>query len=220
MPDWSAIVRARLTPLGLDAERDDAIRSELAGHLEDAYADARRRGCAEDDAVARALERVPDWTHLSRTIRAAQKDDPMSHDTKTLWMPGMAALCGAAAVIVIVTRALPSSLWVNPRATVPMTILMLASYLACGALGAWWSRRAGGSVKTRFFAGIFPLALHLAIIITAIVVGMLTEARVHPEHLRVNFQLRVLLAFVVIPGVALTVGTLPFLRNASSTRAA
>ena len=31
--------------LGIEAEREEEIRAELAGHLEDAYVDAIRRGC-------------------------------------------------------------------------------------------------------------------------------------------------------------------------------
>jgi hypothetical protein len=100
-----------------------------------------------------------------------------------------------------------------------MTALWLSSYLAFGAIGAFWSRRAGGSVRARLLAGVFPLALHLAIIVPTMTVSMLTEGRMHPEHLRPNFQLGVLLVFVVIPGAALAIGTLPFLRDGAKTSA-
>jgi hypothetical protein len=135
--DWSSVVRSRLIALGIEAEREEEIRAELAGHLEDAYVDAIRRGCTEEDAVARALERVPDWTRLADAIRRAdQKEGPMSPDAKTLWLPGMAALGCAAAVMLGVPRLLPASLWLDPRATMPMTAGLLLSYLAFGALGA------------------------------------------------------------------------------------
>jgi len=213
--DWSDVVGTRLAALGLDAEREQQIRAELAGHLEDACADAVRRGCTEEDAVARALERVPDWTHLADAIRRAdQKEGPMSPDAKTLWLPGMAALGCAAAVMLGVTRFLPPSLWTNPRATLPMTTALLLAYLTCGALGAWWSRRAGGSVTARLFAGLFPVALHVSIFVTVIVAAMF-----EPE-LQINFQLRAALIFIVIPGVALAIGTLPFLRDNTKTFAA
>ena len=70
MRDWSSVVRSRLIALGIEAEREEQIRAELAGHLEDAYADAIRRGCTEEDAAARALAQVPDWTRLADAIRA------------------------------------------------------------------------------------------------------------------------------------------------------
>jgi len=216
--DWAEIVRTRMTALGLDADREEQIRAELAGHLEDACADAVRRGHTEEDAVARALERVPDWTHLADAIRHAdQKEGPMSPDAKTLLLPGMTALGCAGAVMLGVTQ-LPGSLWADPRATVPMTAALLLAYLMCGALGAWWSRRAGGGIAARLAAGLFPLALHLSIFGTVLVVAMF-ETR-DPEQLQFNFQLRAGLVFILVPAIALTVGALPFLQGKTKTRAA
>jgi hypothetical protein len=218
--DWSSVVRSRLIALGIEAEREEQIRAELAGHLEDAYADAIRRGCTEEDAAARALAQVPDWTHLARTIRRAdQEGDPMTRDAKTLLLPGMITLCCAAAVLLGITQLVPSSLWADPRTSVRllMPALVLLSYLAFGAFGASWSRRAGGSIVARFFAGMFPLALHAAMFVTVVVVGMRDSAR-HADFLQLNFQLRLALVFVVIPGVALTIGTLPFLRDGTRAR--
>jgi hypothetical protein len=203
--------------LGIEAEREEEIRAELAGHLEDAYVDAIRRGCTEEDAVARALGRVPDWTRLADAIRRAdQKEGPMSPDAKTLWLPGMAALGCAAAVMLGVPRLLPASLWLDPRATMPMAAGLLLSYLAFGALGASLSRRGGGSTVSRFVAGVFPLLLHISIFVTVVVAAMF-ETRA-PEQLQFNFQLRAGLIFIVIPGIALTLGALPFLRDRTKTR--
>ena len=218
MRDWSSVVRSRLIALGIEAGREEQIRAELAGHLEDAYADAIRRGCTEEDAAARALAQVPDWTRLADAIRADQKGGPMSPDAKTLWLPGMAALGCAAAVMLGVPRLLPASLWLDPRATMPMTAGLLLSYLALGALGASLSRRAGGGIAARLAAGIFPLALHVSILVTVVVAAMFGDRR-SPEAIQLNFQLRAALIFIVIPGVALAVGTLPFLRDGAKTRA-
>jgi hypothetical protein len=217
--DWSEIVCARLRRVSLDADREHEIRAELAGHLEDAYEDARRRGCSEEDAVARALAAVPDWAQLERTIqRANQEGELMSLATKTLWAPGMAGLFCAAALVLGVTRLASPARWADPRPEAQWlaAAIGLSCYVAFGALGASWSRRAGGSVWVRFLAGVFPLALHVAMVITAIAIGMVSEIRWHPQQLRLNFQLGVVLAFVIIPGIALAVGTLPFLRKGES----
>jgi len=214
--EWSAIVGARLSALGLDAEREKQIRAELAGHLEDVHAEAVRRGCSEEDAVACALERVPDWTHLAGAIRHAdQEEGSMSHDAKTLWLPGMAALGCAAALLVGTSRLLPGSVWIDPGARLPMMAVMLLSYLLCGALGAWWSRRAGGSMAARLVAGVFPLALHASIFVIVVVAAIVENSR-QPGHVPINFQLRAVLPFVVIPGIALALGALPFLRDAAT----
>jgi hypothetical protein len=214
VPDWAAIVGSRLGALGLDPAREEEVRAELAAHLEDLYAEARRRGSADAEATARALERVPDWSHLARIIRRAdRRDGSMSRDAKTIWVPGMAALAGAAAVILASTL-LPSSLWADRRADVPMALAAIAIYLACGALGAAWSRRAGGTIRDRLCAGLLPLALHVAIFVLALVVATVSDGRPHPETVLLNLQLRVAVVFLVIPGIALAIGTLPFLRDA------
>ena len=207
MRDWSGVLRSRLAPFGIEAEREEQIRVELAGHLEDACADALRSGCTEAEAVARALERVPDWIDLADAIRDADlKDGPMSHDARTLWLPGMAALGASAAVLLGAARLAPGSLWADPGATLPMMAAMLLSYLLCGALGAWWSRRAGGSVAARFVAAIFPLALHLCMVLVAAI------------RLPSDVRPGVALGFIVIPGIALTIGALPFLTSSLPSR--
>ena len=141
----------------------------------------------------------------------------MSPDAKTLWLPGMAALGCAAAVLLGTSRLLPASLWLDPRATVPMATLFLLSYLAFGALGASLSRRAGGGIAARLAAGIFPLALHVLIFVTVVVAAMFGDRR-SAEAIQINFQLRVALIFIVIPGIALTIGALPFLRDRTRAR--
>jgi hypothetical protein len=47
MPDWREMARRRLTPLALDAERQEEIIVELADHLEDLYSDLVRQGKSE-----------------------------------------------------------------------------------------------------------------------------------------------------------------------------
>jgi hypothetical protein len=218
--DWSAVVDARLSALGLDGRKEAQIRAELAGHLADAYADAMRRGCDDEDAAARALAQVPDWTNLADVIRRAnQEGDPMTRDARTLLVPGMAALCGASAVVLGLLRFVPPSVWTDDRMAVRLLVpaLWLVCYLALGALGASLSRRAGGGVAARFVAGIFPLALHLLIFATVVVAAVFENSR-FPEPLQINFQLRAALAFLVVPGIALAVGALPFLRGKTGTR--
>ena len=218
MRNWAALVRERMAALGLDPEREEEIRAELAGHLEDEYLAARRRGCSEEQAVAQALERVPDWAGLARTIRAAaQKDGAMSKDARTVLLPGMAASCGPILLFAL-ARLIPPAFWsIGMRASV--LILLTVPYLGFGALGASWSRRAGGRRVQRFWAGMLPIALHLAIVIPAIIIAQFAESRLHPEQRQFDFELGVLFGFVLVPAVALAIGTLPFLPNRESARA-
>ncbi len=58
MPDWRAEIRARLTPLGLSAQREVEIAEEWAQHLEDRYADWRARGRTDADALRLTREEL------------------------------------------------------------------------------------------------------------------------------------------------------------------
>ena len=137
----------------------------------------------------------------------------MSHTAKALWVPGMSVLVFSAAMLLVMTRLVPPTAWVGPRPPVLLVSIWLFSYLVFGALGAYWSRRAGGSLADRFLAGIFPLTLHLATFILPIFVTMFSTVRRFPEHLEPAWLLKVAIVWVVIPGVALAIGALPFLRD-------
>jgi hypothetical protein len=211
------MVRLRLGALGLSAAREEEIRVELAEHLEDAYQDALQCGLSPEAAIACAHEQVPDWKCLAQGIRrAGQEEDTMSHTTKTLWLPGMSVLIFSAVLLLVMIRLVPPTAWGGPKPPVHLLATWptwLFSYLVFGALGAYWSRRAGGSIAARFLSGTFPLALHLVIFFLPIAVAMLYGAPSFPEHRQVSWLLRTSIWWVVIPGVALAMGTLPFLRD-------
>jgi hypothetical protein len=207
------MVRERLAALGLEHEGE--IHAELAGHLEDVYQEARRCGCSEEEADARALAQVPDWAEVARRIQDANQEGAMiSRDTRTLWLPGMAAVFGDVVLVLALIQVMPADLWTDPRAGVQVAIgsLVLVAYLGLGALGAGWSRFAGGSPRMRLLSGLFPLALHLAIVVSAIAMGIPAD-RQTPSGFPLNFQPGVLLRLVVAPGIALAIGTLPFLKD-------
>jgi len=211
--DWTSMVRARMGALGLD--REDEIRAELAEHLEDVYQEARRCGCSDEDAEARALAQAPDWVDVARRIQDASQEGTMiSRDTRTLWLPGMAAVFGDVVLVLALMQVMPADLWTDPRAGVQVAIasLVLVAYLGLGALGAGWSRYAGGSPRMRLLSGLFPLALHLAIVVSAIAMGIPAD-RQTPSGFPPNFQPGVLLALFVAPGIAMAIGTLPFLKD-------
>ena len=191
------------------------MRDELAGHLEDAYWDARRRGCAEDEAVASALQSVPDWAELESAIDNHAGGRPVTHTMRTLWIPGLAATLGAALLILFVPRLAPPTLWTDPRAWVQAlaAATTLACYVAFGAIGAAWSRRAGAGVRTRLWAGLFPVWLHLAMLVPPIAKGIEIDLRQHPAQF--DSHLRLVLVFVVVPAVMLALGAAPFLRRSA-----
>jgi hypothetical protein len=49
-----------------------------------------------------------------------------------------------------------------------------------------------------------------------IVLGLMAQRALEPSRAGVNFQPRIVLIFLVLPAVALALGTLPFLRHGDS----
>ena len=181
MHDWRKLVSERLGHLGLRPEREEEIRAELADHLED-------QG-REDSKVDGT-----DWSLLAREIRNAEEGE-MSPTAKTLWVPGLGMLSCSLFVLMAITN-----FW-DTRTPFMLMALWLLAYLAFGALGAWWSRRAGGGPLARFLSGTSPLAMHVAVFIIATISIQRTDLLRHG------------LLWVLIPGVTLAIGTLPFLRD-------
>jgi hypothetical protein len=58
MPDWRALVRARLTDAGLSPTTEIDVVEELAQHVEDRYEQWRADGLPDADAVTRSLQEL------------------------------------------------------------------------------------------------------------------------------------------------------------------
>jgi uncharacterized membrane-anchored protein len=178
----------------------------------------------EPEAVALALEGVPDWVVLNREISAAKKEGHMNDRTRNLWLPGMTMLISAFVLMSAVARVVGDEddvvrlrdALTHPSAAMFIFAAWLVMYGVFGALGAHWSRRAGGNATTRLLAGIFPIALHVVIFVAVFTATSLQVSPRTPEWLVPSFLLRVFLTFILLPGIAMAVGALPFLRDGSS----
>jgi len=215
--DWSALVHRHLASARVDEQRRREIAAELAAHLEDAYDSALRSGCTEAEAVACAMERVPDWRALAVAVkRSIDEDTTMTRHAITVLLPGTTILLAAATGMSLVVYATPADRWVDPRWHVHALAAGLAFlfYLVLGAIGAAWSRHAGGSHGERLAAGAFPLVLHVAMAGPAVGADMLyafSQGAVG-RHLDINF-INMILVMLVAPGAALLLGGLPFARR-------
>ena len=203
MPDWPKFVRERLGTLGLRPEREEEIRAELADHLEDQVEDQGREGSEAQGT---------DWVLLAREIRRTEEEGRMSPTAKTLWVPGMSMLFCSFLLLSAVTSWTPKTAWLDPKTLVLPAVLWLLAYSLFGALGAVWSRRAGGGPLARFLAGTFPVTMHLAIFILPLLAALTPGVPGFPD-LETNSLLRHALLWVLLPGVALAIGTVPFLRG-------
>ena len=214
VPDWTQLVRERLGALGIDAEREEEVVAELAGHFEDAYEGCLERCATPASAFACAFGEVSNWSRLSREIRRATGEDPMNERTKNLWLPGMVMLFFSSVLLMYVTHygPLPVFVWIDPRVPLLLYVPWLVTLPLFGALGAYWSRRAGGRARTRILAGVFPVLMLAAVFFVVLPIAIIFEG--HGWRI---LQLKAFVAFtlgwVLIPGAALLLGALPFLRN-------
>ena len=113
------------------------------------------------------MERVPDWRALAVAVdQATDEETLMTRRARTVLVPGTTMLLSAAAGMSVALSATPADRWADPRWYVHAIAagLALLFYLVLGAIGAAWSRHAGGSPGERLAAGAFPLVLHVAVV--------------------------------------------------------
>jgi hypothetical protein len=228
MPEWRKIIRERLGALDISPEREEEIVVELADYFEDAYDDHLERSAAPEQALASALSEVKNWARLSRDIFRAHEEDPMNERTKNLWLPGMVTLFLSSVLLMFITRRgpVPVFVWIDPRIPLLLYVPWLVSLPVFGAAGAYWSRRMGGAKRARIAAGVFP-ALMLAaafcvILPVSILIQSLSWRTMQWKTFGSPFLSAIViftLGWVVIPGVALLLGALPFLRNGANQSA-
>ena len=131
----------------------------------------------------------------------------MNHRTKALWLPGLSSLAAAMIIFMISSR-----IGLQPRflaagwANAVAYFGWLVPLPFCGAIGACLSRRAGGERPVRLAAGLFP-----AIAMSSLVGFLMLICQIVLAKPWVFNFARGLFFGVILPGVALLLGTIPFL---------
>lgn len=228
-PNWREEARRKLADSRLsDGEREEISR-ELAGYLEDLCADAPARGLGDSAATQHAAAELHEDKTLGAHLYRARKESNVNLDnnTKRFWLPGMTMLLASAALLAIFQIAgmrphlATISIYGGPadaRAVYwPLIIyfpwLCILPFL--GAAGAYWTRRAGGGSAVQAAAQFFSTFVFLAIFMTVVqfagVLGGMNgqvplSKTLIPEGAGVEFS------WVVVPGIALLAGVVPFLR--------
>ena len=145
----------------------------------------------------------------------------MTRHARTVLLPGTTMLLAAAAGMSVTLSATPADRWADPRWYVHALAagLALLFYLVLGAIGAAWSRHAGGSPGERLVAGAFPLVLHVAVVVLGVGGDMLyaLSRGVAGRHLDIHFIsiINMILVMLVVPVTALLLGVLPFARTSA-----
>ena len=214
--DWKKLVHERVSSPNSAGRLHEDVIAELAAHLEETYEAARAQGLNETEAVKLALQEAGDWNVLGKNIKRARsaKEPPMNHRTKTLWLPSLASFAAASLFLLVLTH-----ISLQPRFLVRLPglgrsfyIEWLGAHLLFGALGAFLSRRAGGTRTARIVAGTFPALVQFGLWALWIPASALLEhnAFVVDHPLFYAFGIFV---WVVPPGFALLLGAAPFLKQ-------
>jgi hypothetical protein len=217
--DWNALVRERLADAALPRLQRGEIVAELAGHLEEFYEEQCERGIPETEALNYALGQVTDWPKLARKIeRAKRPEGKMNQNTRSFWLPAFITLTAW-----VLFEALLAQTSYGPRMVSAHSNMMLVIWPVwvvgqpfLGAIGAYMSRRAGGTRFARLAAGLFPMIITVvgiaAAYVATLIDGML-HGRNDESHIVLVSVAKFALGVVIIPGLALLLGTLPFLRS-------
>jgi hypothetical protein len=226
MPDWEKLVSDRLAELGLEPKECADIIEELATHLDDVFADLRRRGLSQEVAMCHCMSEVLDWRDFRRKIQSARrKEDIMTNRVTQLWLPGLVTFALSMALLALteIFGPKPWTTWGHNHPIALFYIPWLLSLPLVGALGAYLSQSAGGSRRAILFSTIFSILPFLLTILVVIPIS-LTFDHVVAHNIRPMAVLIFLFGWVFIPGVALLVGGLPaqllLARRLSSRRAA
>ncbi len=215
VPDWTTYVRQKLGSTGLTPECEQEIVAELAGHLEDrdaATGDAETEGC--------------DWAALGRKIRSV-KGDYMQTRLRNFWIPGLiTGVLSAVALRLVQAAGYRPIVGFTQHHHIEMVIYIpwLLMLPLAGAVGAYWSRQAGGDTRTRLLVAIFP-CLALSAPVGVMMLGTTGAAFFYPGTVeRLDFLALAFPVFlgvwIVAPGLALALGALPFLTSRRETEPA
>ena len=220
MRDWNQILRQRLPLRGLSAAQESEIIAELAGHLEDLREQYRSQGSTEAQAVARALDELADSSRLARSIRRSKREEEiMNPRTKQLWLPGLVSMLIAIALPLLawlLLRPLGRSFHILYKSYggVQLDFVGLSASLLAGATAAFLSGRSHATRFIRLTSALFPAGVYFGLIafilLVRILFANLYAGQPSPQPAAVA---AVMLNWVVLPGIALSLGALPFLRR-------
>ncbi|HEY7354413.1 MAG TPA: permease prefix domain 1-containing protein [Terriglobales bacterium] len=207
MRDWPKLVGEKLKDLRLSRDERRQVIAELAGHLEDLYAEHLAQGMSEQDAFRLCVSQFDQENRIARKIERA-KEGIMNNRTKVLWLPGLATLVSSSVLLIClqgVPYFQPRIYWIDGGA-VGFDLRWLVLLPICGAIGADLSRRAGGRRSVSLGAALFPAIVMLAAFSIFLPVGLLEGNSFLQHHL--EYMAASALTWIVLPAVPLLVGAL------------
>jgi hypothetical protein len=215
--DWERLTEDRLEAEGLGSAIEPEVAAELAHHLENVCESWLSRGHSEEESVRRAWSEVVNWPRLVRKIRFAKEgEELMKNRIKTLWFPGLAMTVVAMGLLTAAMHAgfQPRIVWLTHGISILFYVPWLAILPVVGALAAYWSGTQGGSVGVRLAAALFTVVAMATIFMLVMPVVVLIDRHVPWSTLTISW-IASMVGWVFVPGAALLLGALPFLRGKS-----
>lgn len=222
MRDDREFVKKSLGRLGLTPHREEEIARELSEHLADHAVALEARGLDKDAAAREAQDSVSNWPELGRKILAAEiEGTTMNYRTRVLWLPALFALTLSYVLLALIQifGPHPSFYWFfTGRSLMPFVAFIvpwLLSQPVVGAIAAFWSRRAGGTVRYQILAALAPAIALLGLFLLILPFAMIVVH--HVSHtMRIGSFLGLTVTWVILPALPLLLGAAPFLRTAQS----
>lgn len=232
MPDWIREARRKLAGSKLSADEREEVARELAGYLEEVSSDAREHGEKESARAQSALAELHEDPRLGAHLYRARKEGNMNDRTKGLWLPALTLLL--ATIALLSSFQIPGlshpqygTLWLRSGAahwrevfwriygTRNFVWLCILPFLAAG--GAYWSRRAGSRRAVQAAVGLSPFLIFATMFMVMVYYSLALQG-VPPAKALLPALAVDALKWVAIPGAALLLGVLPFLRAGRDRR--
>lgn len=218
MADDRDLIKLRLGKLGLGPQREEEILREIREHLADHTEALEACGVASDRAARQALDSVSNWPEIRAEIVAAETEEAiMNYRTKVLWLPALCALTlsnGCLALMQIFN--VPAHFyWLGIGKDVQELCEFIVPWIIAqvfvGALAAYWSRSAGGTLRHQLLAALAPAVAMLGVFVLILPVAIVMEQA--PHHIQLYGFLVLTVTWVLLPAIPLLLGAAPFLRK-------
>lgn len=211
MLDWQGLVGRKLSGLALDAAEKNEVHAELAAHLEESYEALLKEGVTEQAAVERALSQVGNWKDLQRRIYSSRNGkDTMTNRVTQLWLPGLLTFGLSMVSLELAQKLGPRPIILDLDKGTPILMLYISWLLILpivGAVGAYLSKRNGGSVRLVLVSSVFPVLPFAVVFMIAIPVGLVINHNL-AHHIVTAAYFSLSVGWVLAPGIALFAGGL------------
>lgn len=184
MPDWRELVKQNLAGIRLNENDATEVVEELADHLDEIYRTSVDRGLTEQAALQKASQEIGDWRELRRKIESSRKKEPaMNKRVSQFWFPAFLTIL-LAMVFLMAIETLGPKPWISsarPLRMTPVAVVYFAWIFTLpfvGALGAYLSKRAGGSARAVFLSVAFPVLPYLAFFVIGLPIAVVLDDRV------------------------------------------